>query len=175
MHEASASGLDAGESELMFQSVAVFTNSSASYGSGPYYDTGGSRTDYNFSAGLGFGLGADFEAGFSLGYGHLNATTCFGGACNSDSIGSRQWSLFLRHNFSNGYDSGDYAFSGIEFSALYSGQLGRITLLRPYVGYRIGMARDWTLELSVGGSQVVSGGNAVSSGYEVRAGLAIPF
>jgi hypothetical protein len=172
---ASADSPDAGESEAMLQTIAVFTNDSNGYGSGPYYDTSNSQTNYAFTAGLGFGLGNDFEAGFNLGYGHLNAIACNPHACSTDTISDRQWSLFIRHNFHGIYDGANFAFSGLELSAVYPDSgFGRVTMLRPYVGYRFGLPQDWALELVVGGSQVVSGTAEVSSGYEVRLGLVIP-
>ncbi|HEX6549997.1 MAG TPA: hypothetical protein VF117_04935 [Gammaproteobacteria bacterium] len=173
---ASASPPDAGDTELMLQSGAVFTNGSTTRSGTAYYDTSNSHTDYNFAAGFGFGLGGDFEAGFSVGYGRLSTAGCDSQSCSIiDSVGSRQWSLFLRHNFESAYDGTNYAFSGIEFTAAYPDeQFGRITMLRPYVGYRFGLPQDWSLELVVGGSQVVAGTAAVSSGYEVRLGLVIP-
>ncbi|HEX5340313.1 MAG TPA: hypothetical protein VFX47_05485 [Gammaproteobacteria bacterium] len=177
VRDASAASLEAGDCQFMLQTIAVFTNGGTLNGNSPYYDTNGSYTNYNFAAGLGFGLGADFEAGFNVGFGHLNTTGCSGYGCRTDTVENRQWSLFVRHDFSPYYDddSDDYAFSGIEFSAVYPVRgFGHITALRPYVGYRFGMPQDWALELSVGSFQVVSGTAEISSGYELRAGLTIP-
>jgi hypothetical protein len=172
---ASAAPPDAGESEFIGQTIALFTNGGAGYGNGAYYDTNNSQTDYVFTAGIGFGLSYDFETGFSIGYGQLSANGCGPQICNNSSISDRQWSLFIRHNFDTIYADSNYAFSGLELSAVYPDSgYGRITLVRPYVGYRFGLPQDWALELVVGGSQVVSGSAAVSSGYEVRLGLAIP-
>jgi hypothetical protein len=172
---ASAAPPDAGESEFIGQAIALFTNGGAGYGNGAYYDTNNSQTDYAFTAGIGFGLGNDFETGFSLGYGQLSTSGCGPQVCTNGSISDRQWSLFIRHNFSDIYAGSNYAFSGLELSAVYPDSgFSRITLVRPYVGYRFGLPQDWALELAVGGSQVVSGTAAISSGYEVRVGLVIP-
>lgn len=175
MHPASADPPDAGDSELLLNYAAIFTGT-VDTGDGGYYNTDNSRTVYNFSAGLGVGLGASFEAGLNLGYGRLNARACSIGVCNTNSVQGSQWSLFLRHNFSGQYATdGSYAFSGIEFSMVYPGsQYSHVTLVRPYLGYRFNLPQNWALELSVGGSQVVSGTSAVASGYEVHLGLAIP-
>lgn len=166
---------DVGESEFIGQTVALFTNEGTGNANNPYYDTNSSHTNYAFTAGLGLGLGNDFEAGFSVGYGRLSTSECGLLGCNTGSVSDRQWSVFVRHNFVAGSDGNNYAFSGFEFSAVYpDAGFGRITMLRPYVGYRFGLPQDWALELAVGGAQVVSGTAAISSGYEVRLGLAIP-
>lgn len=165
-----------GDSEMLLQSSAMFTNSSATYGNTAYYDTSNSNTDYSFAAGLGFGLANDFEAGFSIGYGRLSAEGCFLNSCTSQTIDDRQWSLFIRHNFTSSFGDSNYAFSGIEVSVVYpESTFGRITMLRPYVGYRFDLPQNWALELQVGAAQVVAGTAEVSSGYEARLGLAIPF
>jgi hypothetical protein len=175
VHTASAVSPDAGDSEIMLQTAAVFTSDSTVRGNAAYYDTSNSHTDYNFTGGLGFGLGNDFEAGFNLGYGRLSAITCNSQVCSTDTVSDRQWSLFIRHDFNGIYDGDNYAFSGLEYSVVYPDSgVGRVTMLRPYVGYRFGLPQDWALELMVGGSQVISGTAAVSSGYEVRLGLVIP-
>lgn len=170
-----ASSLLPGDSEMLLQSSAVFTNGSTTYDNSAYYDTSNSNTDYSFAGGLGFGLANDFEAGFSVGYGRLSADDCFLQSCNTRTINDRQWSLFIRHNFTGYYGGNDYAFSGIEVSVVYpESTFGRITMLRPYVGYRFILPQNWALELQVGGAQVVAGTADISSGYEVRLGLAIP-
>ena len=173
---ASAAGPLLGENEIIVQSIALFTNSSENYGQAAYYDTSGSQTNYSLSAGWGIGLGAGFETGFNLGYGHLNSEICGGQSCDNVALNSRTWGVFIRHNFAGPNDRSNYAFSGLEVGAVYPpNSFGRITVVRPYVGYRFGLPQDWALELVVGGFQAVSGNAQISSGYEVRAGVVIPF
>ena len=173
---AAAAMPELGANEIILQSVALFTNSNATYPQTAYYDTSGSQTNYGFSVAWGIGLGAGFETGFNLGYGRLNSEICDSQGCNEVALHSRQWGVFIRHNFVGSYNPGSYAFSGLEISAVYpQHSLGRITLVHPYVGYRFALPQDWALELVVGGFQTVAGSARISNGYEVRAGVAIPF
>lgn len=173
---ASADVPSAGDNEIIVQSIALFTNNNENYGQTAYYDTSGSQTNYGLSAAWGIGVGDGFETGLNLGYGHLNSEICDNQTCNNVALNSHAWGVFVRHNFVGANDRASYAFSGLEVSAVYpQNSFGRITVVHPYVGYRFGLPQNWALELVVGGFQSVSGNAQISSGYEVRAGVAIPF